>query len=537
MIQDKIKIRGCWYINRNWTIQKQILAISFIISTLIFLILLVIIWTSQSQIQEFLKVTSQEMFMRQTSQQINNIWIQQRGLEQMILQTKQQVVTTRAIYKQLDYLINNSNKSVKFEYPHMCLNNISALDSYCFSSSTTCGIFGEQEPEKEYEETQSLIATTFILTSFRVALDHTFSAPLYYFSDNDLLFFCITAGGLFPNSFKPNERPYYLEFFNFTSQDTAVDRVYFASPYKIIAGYIRIPMITSLVNGNDRIVGMVAKDIDFGYASIAQSKNTNTVLYVIDIEGKIYYSIIYNQINLTVYYFNETQVTGFNQTDFEQLMNQHNNKPFQNDCPLIQSDIILCRFNQKTKQNQIIKSSQIQGSNLILVVLVETNNIIEQYDNNLQLINQSQIQVSQSILIYLVVYPIGIIFLSNILIYMLFRQFNQLLNLINQKVYSNRKDLALAQFQQENQFFKSCAVTELIEACIRKFHNLESYGKSTTCIIQENLNYPKYTHTQMKFQQNLVLIMKISNLKLINEQETKNTIFNNINNFRGKQKL
>lgn len=90
----------------------------------------------------------------------------------------------------------------------MCLNNISALDSYCYSSSTTCGIFGEQENE----ETQSIIATTFILTSFRIALDHTFSAPLYYFLDNEVLFFCITAGGRFPSSFKPNERPYYLEF-------------------------------------------------------------------------------------------------------------------------------------------------------------------------------------------------------------------------------------------------------------------------------------------------------------------------------------
>ncbi|CAD8165324.1 unnamed protein product [Paramecium pentaurelia] len=531
MIQDKIKVKGCWYINRNWTIQKQILAISFIISSLILIILLVIIWVSQSQIYNNLKVVSQEIFMKQTSQQINNIWIYQRSLEQMMFQTKQQIKTTRAIYKQFDYLINNSNKSVKFDYPHMCLNNISALDSYCFSSSTTCGIFGNQEAEQENQDTQSIIATTFILTSFRIALDHTFSAPLYYFLDNQVLFFCITNGGIFPQSFKPNQRPYYLDFQKSISQDTSVDSVYFANPYLIVAGYVRIPIITSLVNFYDQIVGMVAKDIDFGYASIGQGKDINTVLYVIDNQGKIYYSIIYNQINLTVYYFNETKVTGFNQTDFEQLMNQHNNIPFKNDCPLIQSEIILCRFNQKL--NKIRQ----QSSNLILVVLVETNNIINQIDDNLFLIQQSQILVTKQLTLYLIIFPIGIIFLSNILIYMLFRQFNQLLNLIKQKVYSNRKDLFLAEFDKEQQFFRSCSVTNLIQACIKRFNNLESFGKSTNCLIQENINYPKYTHTQMKFQQHLVLIMKWQNQKLNNKQEQKNTFFNNINNFIGKQKL
>ena len=48
-----------------------------------------------------------------------------------------------------------------------------------------------------------------------------------------------------------------------------MDSVYFANPYLIVAGYIRIPIITALVNCTDQIVGMVAKDIDFGYASIA----------------------------------------------------------------------------------------------------------------------------------------------------------------------------------------------------------------------------------------------------------------------------
>lgn len=52
-----------------------------------------------------------------------------------------------------------------------------------------------------------------------------------------------------------------------------MNNVYFANPYLIIAGYVRIPIITSLVNHNDQIVGMVAKDIDFGYASIPQHNN------------------------------------------------------------------------------------------------------------------------------------------------------------------------------------------------------------------------------------------------------------------------
>lgn len=38
----------------------------------------------------------------------------------------------------------------------------------------------------------------------------------------------------------------------------------------------------SLVDHKDNLVGIVAKDIDFGYASVASNFNTNTTLYVID---------------------------------------------------------------------------------------------------------------------------------------------------------------------------------------------------------------------------------------------------------------
>lgn len=40
----------------------------------------------------------------------------------------------------------------------------------------------------------------------------------------------------------------------------------------------------------DELIGMVAKDIDFGYASVASSKISNFTIYVIDKNGKIFYS-------------------------------------------------------------------------------------------------------------------------------------------------------------------------------------------------------------------------------------------------------
>ncbi|CAD8122004.1 unnamed protein product [Paramecium sonneborni] len=529
MMLDKTKLKGCWSINRNWTIKNQILGISSIISSLISLILLVSIWLSQRQIYENLKSVSEEIFIRQTSQQINNIWIHQRSLEQMIFYTKEQIQTIRILYKQFDHLIHHSNQNFKFESPKMCLNNRSDLDSYCFQSSTTCGIFGTNLDFIKDEESRSIIATTFTLTSFRITLDHT--------QNNDAQFFCITTGAIFPQQFKPNERPYYIEFKKYINQDTQNDSIYFASPFKMIAGFIRIPIMTSLVNQFDQIVGMVAKDIDFTYASIAKSQNSNTVLYVIDHQGKIFQSIIYNQINLTVYYFNETNVTGFNQKDFQQLMNQHNNVSFENDCPHLQSDIFLCRFNKKSKQYQIIKSSKIQDSPLILVVLLDTNSIIKQSNDNLFLIYQSQIELAQQITLYLIVIPIGIIIFSNILTYMIFRQFKYLLNLIKQKIFTNKKELFFNPFEKTKQIFNSSCVTNLIHASIQKFNNLESEGKSRGCLTQEKINYPRNIHTQMKIQQKFVLVMQFFNQNLENEQETKNTIFDSTNKFIFKQNM
>lgn len=41
-------------------------------------------------------------------------------------------------------------------------------------------------------------------------------------------------------------------------------------------------MMISLVDFEDNLVGIIAKDIDFGYASVASNINTNTTIYVID---------------------------------------------------------------------------------------------------------------------------------------------------------------------------------------------------------------------------------------------------------------
>lgn len=76
-------------------------------------------------------------------------------------------------------------------------------------------------------------------------------------------------------------------------------------------------MMTGLIDIENQLVGIVAKDIDFEYASVSWSKYSNFTIYVIDKNGKIFYSLLYNQVNLNVSYFNDTKLTGFNQNDFE----------------------------------------------------------------------------------------------------------------------------------------------------------------------------------------------------------------------------
>lgn len=59
-----------------------------------------------------------------------------------------------------------------FEWPSIALNDKKAIDQYCFSSSTTCGIFGTKLERSNIRESESVAATANILTQFRIAFDH-----------------------------------------------------------------------------------------------------------------------------------------------------------------------------------------------------------------------------------------------------------------------------------------------------------------------------------------------------------------------------
>ncbi|CAD8126720.1 unnamed protein product [Paramecium sonneborni] len=488
--------------------KNQILMASFLIWTIIFTIFIVIISQTQKYIQDNLKSISNEIFIKQTSQQLDNIWIYKRSMERMFQFTQNQLNSTRRIYKYFDHLLHHSSQDQFFKKPPMCLNNQSEIDSYCFSSATTCGIFGVPLQDKLKSEELSLIATTFILTSFRIALDHTNSAPLYYFLDNDSQFYCITTGIPFPKNFIPNQRSYYLEFKQKLKNDSLSDKVYFASPYKVVVGKIKIPMMISLVDHYDKLVGIVAKDIDFGYASVASNINSNTTIYVIDNDGKIFYSLLYNQVNLSVYYFNDSNITGFDTYDFIQLMNKHYGLPFQNNCQNLEITQNLCRYNQKLKDNLIIKSTQLVNSPLILIVLIETNTVYQQSDDHFELQKKLQERAVLETFLIIICIPIGIILISQLIINLLLKQLNLLINLVKQRVYQNKKEYYFSFLHRES-LFESESVSALIIAANKLFNSIIGSTKTYECKVQEKIEYPQYLYPQKKIKIKLNQALKL----------------------------
>ncbi|CAK76098.1 unnamed protein product (macronuclear) [Paramecium tetraurelia] len=472
--------------------------------------MIVTISQTQNYIQDNLKSISNEIFIKQTSQQLDNIWIYKQSMERMFQFTQRQIYSTRRIYKYFDYLEHNSQEDQYFENPHMCLNNKTEVDSFCFKFSTTCGIFGVPMNNQLAQEAESITALTFILTSFRIALDHTNSAPLYYFLDNESLFYCITTGIPFPTSFLPNKRPYYIEFKQKISNDSSSDNFYFASPYQVVSGKIRIPMMISLVDYKDKIVGMVAKDIDFGYASVASNSNENTTLYVIDDQGKIFYSLLYNQVNLSVYYFNDSDITGFNTNDFIQIMNNHNGLPFQNNCKNQQSTEILCRYNTKVKDNLIIKSTQLADSPLILIVLIETNTVQQQSEEHFNLQKELQQKAVQNMMIIIALMPIAIILISQTIIHLVLKQLNILINLVKQNVYQNKREYYFS-FLKKDSLFQSDSVSALIIASTKLSNCIIGAYKTEECIKQETIKYPKFLRSHLRMKERLTSTIRFFN--------------------------
>ncbi|CAK81150.1 unnamed protein product (macronuclear) [Paramecium tetraurelia] len=491
MILNKLKNQPKWYLKKDWRIKTQILVAYLIVYLFIFSLLTTAVMVSQNYLHEMLTLFSHQVFLKQTRNSLEYQWVYKRGLEETLFHTAQQISFVRDFNQLFDSLVANHSLKVK-EHPMMCLNDPRQNDSYCYTSSVSCGIFGKPTNNFKKLGVESVLLTTSYLTSFRFSLDG--KSPIYYFNNNNATqLYCITLGLQFPKTFNPLKRQYYLDHLHASANATNPKTIYIVNPYAIITNAINFPMTTNLLDKNDGILGIIVKGIELDYATLSKFNGNNTQILIIDKKGKVLLSELYNSKSQPIYFLNESQFSGFDSSDLEQILFHHYQKEFVSNCDNIISTNILCRYNSLDKDNLIIESMNISNSPFIMVMLQKTNFIIKQEAEFLEILAAVFREDIRNTIIFALVIPIFILFCSQFLINIILNQLNGIIYDVKAFLYSNKKEYLSTHLFKKKSIIISESIIEFQAAIINLFQHQVIFKKSNECISVETIQFPVYT--------------------------------------------
>ncbi|CAD8058194.1 unnamed protein product [Paramecium sonneborni] len=503
MILNKLRKQKFRYINKNWRIKNQILMIQVVCSLFVFIILATSIIVAQLIVQRCIEESSEKIFIKQTLQQLNSAWLLKSNLEYLIKSASQQI----QIVKLLNIFTQKTEISIV--KPSQCLNKPNTNDSYCYQSSYCFGLFGDQYEISHIEQLSYVFAITSTLTSFRIAMDNT--QALYYSHANQAQFYTISQGFYFKPGFYPHQRPWYIYHLNSIHNGFDNDLIVYGQPYKIYYPEgIRIAITSNLINVNSTFEGVVAKDIDFNQTLNYKLVDQETTLIVINNQGQVIFSKLYDQQNQSIHQIFDETYTGFNYTDFEQIMNYHYHKNYSNTCNMIvEQDNVLCRYNSKLLDYCIIQTKQITNTPYILLLFKNTKNINMIQQQQFNFITNEQKQITQQNIIMYLLLTLAVLLFAYLMSNIMLKQLNLLISYTKNSIYDNWVvNLSLKAFMKQKYLLQSKDITNLYFSVIGLLHNLRPSKKNKQCQLEEDKLFPRSIKTK-KFQQIKELINQI----------------------------
>lgn len=76
-------------------------------------------------------------------------------------------------------------------------------------------------------------------------------------------------------------------------------------------------MTTNLLDKANGVMGIIVKGIDLDYKALSKFSSNDTDILIIDKSGKVLLSNLYNIKSQPIYYLNESEFSGFNNSDIE----------------------------------------------------------------------------------------------------------------------------------------------------------------------------------------------------------------------------
>ncbi|CAD8177253.1 unnamed protein product [Paramecium pentaurelia] len=456
MIQKKQIYRN--FLCRDWRISNQICCLH-----LIFTLLSVIIFVASNYIymyivtEELMDITS-EIFHKETQNHLNMLsYLEKSSTLDIFDDSTRQLLSINQLYKMID-------KDFHIEMPYDCLNNKQYNDSYAYFFSF-CYAFCNLTNGLNISKYENILKLTSLLTETLRIYDLQLLTLMAHVGEEQ--FFTQNRGYALSNYY-PHTRQWYRDHI---AQMGTGKQIIVSDPY---VSWIDVVFISQTTNLSDtQFEGLIGQDIDF--TRMPKIKSNTSQYYLVDKNGNIVISDLYaNGVKVLIKMYNQS-VTGFNETDWNNLIKKDEN--------------IFYLYNSVYEKNIIVLRTKLSELNYFLFVIYDQSQYLRQqqeiYNKQMEFQNQS---------IDFCLKLLGTFFIFSLLVQILIvnylmKDLKRLEKMATKKVVYFYK--SIAQFPEQR--FTS-SISRLYNAYMNLVNNFDSQGnirKNELCSKIQSIEFPQ----------------------------------------------
>ncbi|CAD8085977.1 unnamed protein product [Paramecium sonneborni] len=341
-------------------VRTQVLIIQVLIQFSVGTLLTLISYLSFQYIIDRYSNISLECYVLQYYKKTDMIsYLQVRSSQEVLLRSQTHLLKSDFLYQFI--------QSIELQYvqqPLDCLNYDDKYDKYQYEQTFCYGFFGD----KVYPLTnQDILAMNYssFLTQILPIMD--MDLDLLFSTIGDQMYFSIWPGDPFPN-YKPHRRIWYTNHLK-QIEDKNYNLTYFSDPYIVWTWFLfMVTQTRNMTNLNGQIDGVFGSDLNFSLFKTLSQKQENVTFSIIDKKGQF----LLSQFNISQdTYIYDTEKSGFNKEDFEQINNSLYKKQFINNCSRIDqllNNERLCRYNTVANTEELIVAKFLYPTDLILLM-------------------------------------------------------------------------------------------------------------------------------------------------------------------------
>ncbi|CAD8084887.1 unnamed protein product [Paramecium sonneborni] len=491
------------------TVRTQVLIIQVLIQFFVGTLLTLISYLAFQHIIDMYSNISLEFYVTQYYKKTDMIsYLQVRSSQEVLLRSQTHLLKSDFLYQFI--------QSIELEYiqqPLNCLNYDDKMDKYQYEQTFCFGFFGDKLYPLTNKDQLAMNYSSFLTQTLPIM---DMDLDLLFSTIGDQMYFSIWPGDPFPN-YKPHRRIWYTNHLK-QIEDKNYNLTYFSDPYIVWTWFLfMVTQTRNMTNINGQLDGVLGSDLNFSLFNTLQQKQENVTFSIIDQKGQF----LLSQFNISEdAYIYDTDKSGFNLDDFEQINNSLHKNSFINNCSKIEqlfNNERLCRYNTVANTEELIVAKFLYPTDLILLIQVdllekekELLNQLSQIKNNFQdffrmyvLIGITTALLSMllsSLVIYVTLSPI-----TNLILYtsqQITKEYDLMQQQINQKVHLKQSKYSLKTIQELHEAFRKMNI---------KLFNHKEGRKNITCQELEQIQFPLKPLETLQF--------KISNFQNHNLQD------------------